>query len=235
MRFQLLLFLLLACYSFGQDIDSLDKTNKDSLSVLSVEIPLTIGPLNNLISDSIFRFPDDIGCIIPLPPMQPLIFPDFTCSFILYSPYTEEGALNCIKRKDITLLFPGGFNGSPDLDSDEAKNFSKKYNVKLFSQGCLRFEGDNQEGYNRLIFAYLDQLYGNAWRKELPEIPVGMERPVSEVSHREITQQKKKEKNPDKPKVTLPKKASFPFLHVIGTLLIIGGIFAFKQKMKTTK
>ncbi|TNF45992.1 MAG: hypothetical protein EP305_12460 [Bacteroidetes bacterium] len=218
-------------------------TAQDSLNVKDSPVDsIILTPPITVQLDSNWMYPISIlppyfppPCILPGPYIPPFDWSQIVCTVSVFSPYNPDGALYDIKKKKVKLLFPGGFAGTPNLDSKAAKAFSKKYDVDLICQGCLRNEGDDEEGYNRLVFAYLDQLYGNAWRNELPEIPVGMEDPQTEMSKNEITQQKSKERNPVKPKVTAPKKASFPFISVFGTVLIAIGIFAVKRKMKTTE
>ena len=224
---------------------SFNLTAQDSLNVKDSQVDsIILTPPITVQLDSNWMYPISIlppyippPCILPLPPMMPpeWIFNPGICTITLISPYNPAGAQNDIAKKEVKLLFPGGFAGTPNLDSKEAIAFSKKYSVKLIFQGCLRNEGDDEEGYNRLVFAYLDQLYGNAWRNELSEMPVGMVDPKTEISKKEITQQKNNEINSVVPKVTAPKKASFPFISVFGTLLIVTGIFAFRRKMKSTK
>ena len=220
-------------------------TAQDSLNVKDSQVDSTIlTPTITVQLDSNWMYPISIlppyippPCILPLPPMMPpeWIFNPGICTITLISPYNPAGAQNDIAKKKVKLLFPGGFAGTPNLDSKEAIAFSKKYSVKLICQGCLRNEGDDEEGYNSLVFAYLDQLYGNAWRKELPEMPVGLERQKSKVSKTEITQQKTAGINPEKPKILTEKKASFPFIYALGSLLLLGGIVAFVRKKSTIK
>lgn len=176
------LILLLFCGILGstmaQKETSSDTLNRsDSTLVVKIDsnqfIPFAVS------LDSFVWNPNpwsEIGCIIPLPPYEPpiWIFEPGIFTVTLASPYTESGAFNDIKNKKVKLLFPGGFAGTPNLDSKEALAFSKKYGVDLICQGCIRYPEDDEEGYNKLVFAYLDQLYGNAWRKELTHTPVGM-------------------------------------------------------------
>ncbi len=96
---------------------------------------------------------------------------------ILKSAYTPEGARRDIKSGNPVILFWGGFGGMPDFNSKEDKVFQKKYNVTFYSQGCLRLPGDDQEGYNHVIFDYLAKKYGEGWRYELSEGAVGFDYP----------------------------------------------------------
>jgi hypothetical protein len=93
------------------------------------------------------------------------------------SPYTLKGAKKDIKSGKPVILFHGGFGGMPDFSSEADKNFQRKYGVEFFCQGCSRMPNDDQEGYNQVIFAYLDKKYGEGWRYELSEGAVGFEEP----------------------------------------------------------
>lgn len=236
----LMLFVLVSpLYSFAQDSLQDEGTQNDSLPITSLlDSVVLINPISVQI-DSTWFIPPYIppGCIIPLPPYYPppwILDPGISY-FVLLSPYTPENALLDIKNKKVKLLFPGGIGGNTDVTTNEAKAFSKKYKIELICQGCVRYEGDDEEGYNQLVFAYLDQLYGNSWRNELPSLPIGMEQVKAKRANLEVTQQKKKKINTVLPKATATKKASFTFIFTLGSLLLIGGIVAFVRIKNTTK
>jgi len=105
----------------------------------------------------------------------------FVSSIVFESPYTLEGAKNDIKIGKPRILFEGGFGGMPDFSSKADKIFQKKYNVKFYSQGCIRMPNDDQEGYNKVIFAYLDKKYGEGWRYELQPGAIGFEEPEKRI------------------------------------------------------
>ena len=102
-------------------------------------------------------------------------------SIVFESPYTPKGARKDIKAGKPTILFSGGFGGMPDFNSKEDKLFQKKYKVTFYSQGCVRMPNDDEEGYNQVIFAYLDEKYGKDWRYELSEGVVGFEYPEKPI------------------------------------------------------
>lgn len=122
-------------------------------------------------------------CILPLEldtiSLSYLFIPK---SYAFVSHYNEEGAETDIKEGDARILFHGGFGGMPDFNSKGDKEFQKKYRVEFFSQGCLRSgEYEDEEGYNQVIFDYLDKKYGKAWRYELRDDAIGFNVPSSIV------------------------------------------------------
>ena len=117
--------------------------------------------------------------------LEPISMPGITIT--LQSQYTPEGAKKAIANGKPQILYHGGFGGIPDLDTEEAKHFRKKYGVDLYSQGSIRMSDDDEEGYNRIIFQYLDRKFGKAWRYELPDWAVGFEPPVKEYTAAGVT------------------------------------------------
>ncbi|MGV3612171.1 MAG: LPXTG cell wall anchor domain-containing protein [Fluviicola sp.] len=95
----------------------------------------------------------------------------------LESPYTPKGAKKDIRKGKPEILFWGGMTGDPDFSSEEDKAFQRKYGVKFFCQGCIRMNNNDQEGYNQVIFAYLDKKHGTDWRYELPKGAVAFDYP----------------------------------------------------------
>jgi hypothetical protein len=92
------------------------------------------------------------------------------------SRYNARGAATDIESKKIRILFSGGFGGMPDFKNEKDKRFQKKYKVEFYSQGCLRYGiNDDEEGYNKTIFKYLDSKYGKSWRKEIRKDAIGFE------------------------------------------------------------
>ena len=93
----------------------------------------------------------------------------------LTSDYNAIGARKDIKKKNIRILFPGGFGGMPDFDNQKDIDFQKKYSVDFFSQGCIRMgEDENEEEYNLTIFKYLDKKFGKSWRSEIRSDAIGL-------------------------------------------------------------
>ena len=97
----------------------------------------------------------------------------FEGSFEFTSQFNKEGAALDLDNNNLRILFPGGFGGMPDFDNEEDISFQKKYSVKFHSQGCIRFEGENEKEYNLTIFAYLDDKYGEVWREEIRDDAIG--------------------------------------------------------------
>lgn len=104
-------------------------------------------------------------------------------SIALTSPYNIAGAKHAIREKSAKILFPGGFGGMPHFNNPADKAFQQKYHVAFFSQGCMHIEaGEDEEGYNRTVFDWLDKTYGNAWRHELRKDAIAFEPPVEIVA-----------------------------------------------------
>ena len=99
----------------------------------------------------------------------------------LESSYTPKSARKDLRKGNPVILFRGGLDGMPDFSSETDKAFQRKYGVNFYSQGCLRLPDDDQEGYNRVIFDYLDEKYGEGWRYELREGAVGFESPEKPI------------------------------------------------------
>jgi hypothetical protein len=91
---------------------------------------------------------------------------------VVLSEYNKKGALNNISKGEIQLLLPGGIAGAPYLHSDTI--FEKKYNVTFILLGCVRYPGGNQLEYNTEMFKYLDEQYGEVWRKEIRKDVIGL-------------------------------------------------------------
>jgi hypothetical protein len=145
---------------------------------------LVIGPSFTL-TDSFFKnYHPEIGCIVPqrLEFYPQINFTDtkFTSSisFIISSNYNQEGAKTDIQEGKPRILFHGGFGGMPNFDSEQDREFQHKYHVDFFSQGCLKSgENEDEEAYNKVIFAYLDKKHGTKWRLELRDDAIGFDTP----------------------------------------------------------
>ena len=100
--------------------------------------------------------------------------PDTTRKYrtVHMSQYNKQGALSDIKKGKIQLLLPGGIIPAPRLFTD--KDFENKFNLKFISQGCVRYPGENQTEYNQEVFKYLDEKYGDIWRKEIRNDVIGL-------------------------------------------------------------
>lgn len=85
--------------------------------------------------------------------------------------YNAQKAIKDIKSGLIEIILPGGLVAASELPGDAA--FEKKYGVSFFSQGCVRFPGDNASAYNEEVFKYLDKKYGKIWRDEIRTDAVG--------------------------------------------------------------
>ncbi|MGV3612172.1 MAG: hypothetical protein ACO1N0_14530 [Fluviicola sp.] len=176
-----LTFLLACFFSFvsiklNAQTDSL--TSKDSL------LPVTIS-----ISDSLSI---NTTLYIPTSDYYPTLGPWYSDSKLdlskIYvanikfeSPYTPKGARKDLKNGKPVILFHGGFGGMPDFSSEQDKAFQRKYGVEFFSQGCMRMPDDDEEGYNQVIFDYLDKKYGVGWKYDLRYDAIGFDKPEKPV------------------------------------------------------
>ena len=84
----------------------------------------------------------------------------------------SEKALKDIKNGMIKIILPGGFVAASELPGDAA--FEEKYGISFFSQGCVRFAGDNESAYNQEVFKYLDEKLGKDWRSEIRTDAIGL-------------------------------------------------------------
>ena len=88
--------------------------------------------------------------------------------------YTKKGAIKDIEAGKKRILFPGGFGCISSFDSDQNNTFQEKYKVIFLCQGCIRYRNDDEEGYNKAIFEYLDRTYGSVWRTEIRKDALGL-------------------------------------------------------------
>jgi hypothetical protein len=103
--------------------------------------------------------------------------PPFVLSkFLFYfSTLNKEGALNDIKENNIKILYREGMI-SVNFKTSEHKTFEDRFNIKFYTQGCVRTIGDDEAGYNSVIFDYIDKKYGFSWRLQMPEGVIGLEK-----------------------------------------------------------
>ena len=76
----------------------------------------------------------------------------------------RQKAIRDIKNGEINILELGGI-GSTLYKSD--LKFSKKYNVNFIQYGCEDISEESLYQYNQTVFEYLDEKYGEKWRKEI--------------------------------------------------------------------
>ncbi len=78
-----------------------------------------------------------------------------------------------IDKNKPRLLLSGGIAPVIYLDQDK---FEKKYGVKYFDYGCVIPSYECIEQYNKEIFRYLDNKFGNSWRREVRKDVIGLKR-----------------------------------------------------------
>lgn len=81
-----------------------------------------------------------------------------------------------IAKKDIKegkprLLIRGGI--APIIQSGQ-QDFEKKYKISYSDFGCMQDPSECTKKYNEVIFEYLDNTYGNSWRKEVRDDVIGL-------------------------------------------------------------
>jgi hypothetical protein len=87
----------------------------------------------------------------------------------IYFGYSKYKAFADIKNQKMTLLLPGGFVSHQIFPKDTI--FENKYQVKYISLGCIQFD---VKEYNLTIMNYLDNKYGNVWRKDVRKDVIGI-------------------------------------------------------------
>jgi|GEM_PF-1355810 len=92
---------------------------------------------------------------------------------VVVVPFTPESAQKDIKANNVRILLPGGIVApAPSTKADEA--FETKYRIQYYSQGCIHQEGEDEAGYNRVVFEHLDRIHGKSWRQEVRKDAVGI-------------------------------------------------------------
>ena len=85
--------------------------------------------------------------------------------------FSEKTAERDISAGLPRLLLLGGI--SPIYYSDQ-KKFEKKFRVVYYDFGCTPDRNECILAYNRTVFAYLDKVYGDKWRKEVRKDVIGL-------------------------------------------------------------
>ncbi|MEO1051742.1 MAG: hypothetical protein AAFX87_14025 [Bacteroidota bacterium] len=96
--------------------------------------------------------------------------------YVIESHYNAEGAKSDIKSGKTLILFSGGFGGMPNFKNQKDEVFQRKYDVTFFSKGCVSIGVNEDEiGYNKVVFSYLDEKFGTGWRQEIRQDAFGLE------------------------------------------------------------
>ncbi len=85
----------------------------------------------------------------------------------------RESALQDIKTGKIKLLIQGGM--VPKTNNKFDNEFEKEYNLNYYDFGCTYIGNECMEDYNKTIFEYLDDKYGNRWKKKIRKDVIGIE------------------------------------------------------------
>ncbi len=98
----------------------------------------------------------------------------FTITFELPEcPYNKSNAKKDIEKDSMSLIIHGGFTGFGNIDKNLSAEFQKKYNVNFVYLGCVRYwntESEDTYGYNEIIFAHLERIYGSVVNTEFEQI-----------------------------------------------------------------
>lgn len=167
--FFLLSFIPFISIELNAQQDNPEITEKDSLITLTTDI---------LKPDTNFYPP----FILPLDPEPKLT--EFKTEFVSYhvdSGCHPKGAKKDLKNGEAIIWFPGGIFGC-DFSSKADQEFQNRYQVRFVSPGCGRFGDEDPDGYNQVIFQYLDKKYGTGWRDELRHDATGFKKPIISVA-----------------------------------------------------
>lgn len=88
-------------------------------------------------------------------------------------PYNKVNAQKDIEKDSMSVIIHGGFTGFGDMDENLSAEFQKKYNVEFVYLGCLRswdMESEDTQGYNEVIFAHLERIYGSVVNTEFEDL-----------------------------------------------------------------
>lgn len=98
----------------------------------------------------------------------------FTSTFELPEcPYNKSNAKKDIQKDSMSIIIHGGFTGFGNIDENLSDEFQKKYDVQFVYLGCLRYwntESEDTYGYNEIIFAHLERIYGSIVNTEFKQI-----------------------------------------------------------------
>ena len=86
--------------------------------------------------------------------------------------FNGEIAKKDIKRGKPRLLLIGGI--APVIQSGQEK-FENKYKIEYSDFGCIPDPYECVVQYNKIIFKYLDNKYGEKWRKDVRKDVIGFE------------------------------------------------------------
>lgn len=95
-----------------------------------------------------------------------------SASITLRYHFDKERALNDLKSGQAKLLVKGGI--APMAPSPADNPFEKKYKISYIHFDCVMPDPKKMEEYNKVIFEYLDTIYGTDWRKEVRKDIVGL-------------------------------------------------------------
>ena len=161
-------FLIFSGRSTAQS-NSLPASLKDSTGIITYSLP-----------DSLLRdfYPRSGFCCIVPPKLDLNLFRCYLKSssagpFTLTILNDADFAKAAIENGKPRILFPLKLTGVSHFHSKADKEFQKKYGVTFFRKDSVRIEGDDEAGYNRVIFAFLDQKFGNQWRFDLRADAIG--------------------------------------------------------------
>ena len=79
--------------------------------------------------------------------------------------FNEQRAESDIANKNVKLLIVGSI--APRANSEKDNKFEKKYDITYYDIGDTPPANVCIEEYNKIVFKYLDNKYGKAWRKEV--------------------------------------------------------------------
>jgi len=91
---------------------------------------------------------------------------------ILFLGASVDKAKYDISRGVICLYLPGGFAGSERYETDSIAE--RMYKFYYISYGCTGGSRDSYTEYNKVVFEYLDKMYGDVWRRDVRLDVIGL-------------------------------------------------------------
>lgn len=86
--------------------------------------------------------------------------------------FNNQTAKSDIKEGKSKLLLVGSV--APTANSRKDRKFMRKYRVAYYDFGDRIIAVECIEGYNKVIFEYLDKTYGHKWRKAVRQDVIGL-------------------------------------------------------------
>jgi hypothetical protein len=87
------------------------------------------------------------------------------------SDINKNKALNDIENGDVKILLSSGI---APITYNSDKKFTKKYKVYFYDYGCEAIAYESLFEYNKTVFEFLDNEYGDKWRNSIRKDVIGL-------------------------------------------------------------